>query len=158
MDFLGKYILDQIQSKYFRLRLVKSSGEQNNSEPDCDSLGSAVTGQNKSSSCFRCHPRRWRHQACCFRRAQFKNGSKKSSFGRSARIGRGDADSDPGSILNTSTHELQVIPLGSAVASMISSVVNQSASIPTSGGKIQPPRNTFGKRNIKNQVKKFQAF
>ena len=66
-----------------------------------------------------------------------------------------DNDSDPGSILGTSTHELQVIPLGGAVASMISSVVNQSASMAasTAGGKVPPVRSTFGKRNIKNQVR-----
>ena len=146
------------------------------SDPDCDSLGSAVAGQAKSTSCFRCHPRRWRHQACCFRRGinQSKTGhvttasvskqkTTSSSFSRSAtaRISRvaasagcnQDADSDPGSILNTSNHDLQVMPM-SAVASMISSVVNQSATMAatTTGGNVPPPRNTFGKRNIKNQV------
>ena len=70
-----------------------------------------------------------------------------------------DNDSDPGSILGTSTHELQVIPLG-GVASMISSVVNQSASMAasTAGGKVPQARSTFGKRNIKNQVRKFDNF
>ena len=70
-----------------------------------------------------------------------------------------DNDSDPGSILGTSTHELQVIPLG-GVASMISSVVNQSASMAasTAGGKVPQARSTFGKRNIKNQVRKFDKF
>ena len=50
----------------------------------------------------------------------------------------------------------QVIPpMGGAVASMISSVVNQSAitaHATATGGKGEPPRSTFGKRNIKNQV------
>ena len=154
----------------FRLRLVKTSGESNDTEhdqdPDCHSLGSAVAGNpaGKPTSCFRCHPRRWRHQACCFRRTHgpHKTGKKNSSFsGRAAgiaRIGRGvDADSDPGSILNTSTHDLQVIPMGGAVAAMISATVNQSANMAhattSGGGKGQPPpRSTFGKRNIKNQV------
>ena len=158
-----------------RLRLVKTPGESNDTEhdqdPDCHSLGSAVAGNpaGKPTSCFRCHPRRWRHQACCFRRTHgsHKTGhhhtKKNSSFsgraaGGIARIGRGgDADSDPGSILNTSNHDLQVIPMGGAVAAMISAAVNQSANMAhatTSGsGKGQlPPRSTFGKRNIKNQV------
>ena len=71
-----------------------------------------------------------------------------------------DNDSDPGSILGTSTHELQVIPLG-GVASMIGSVVNASASMAagTAGGKVPQVRSTFGKRNIKNQVRpKFDIF
>ena len=157
---------------------MKTSGEAPgvSSDPDCDSLGSAVqTGQSKSTSCFRCHPRRWRHQACCFRvRAhshQSKTGhatsacsskQKTSSFSRSAtaRISRvtgtgcNDADSDPGSILNTSNHDLQSVMPMSAVASMISSVVNQSATMAatTTGGNVPQTRNTFGKRNIKNQV------
>ena len=158
---------------------MKTSGEPGNamasSDPDCDSLGSAVAGQAKSTSCFRCHPRRWRHQACCFRRGinQSKTGhvttasvskqkTTSSSFSRSAtaRISRvtgtgcTDADSDPGSILNTSNHDLQSVMPMSAVASMISSVVNQSATMAatTTGGNVPQTRNTFGKRNIKNQV------
>ena len=43
---------------------------------------------------------------------------------------------------------------------MISSVVNQSASMAasTAGGKVPQARSTFGKRNIKNQVRKFDKF
>ena len=43
---------------------------------------------------------------------------------------------------------------------MISSVVNQSASMAasTAGGKVPQARSTFGKRNIKNQVRKFDNF
>ena len=47
------------------------------------------------------------------------------------------------------------MPLGGAVASMISSVVNQSANMAatTAVGKAPQVRSTFGKRNIKNQVR-----
>ena len=43
---------------------------------------------------------------------------------------------------------------------MISSVVNQSASMAasTAGGKVPQARSTFGKRNIKNQVRKIDNF
>ena len=63
-----------------------------------------------------------------------------------------DGISDPGSLLNASTDELQVQPMG-GVAAMISSVVSQTANVAnaTAGGKI-PRSTTFGKRNIKNQV------
>ena len=64
-----------------------------------------------------------------------------------------DGNSDPGSLLNASTDELQVHPMG-GVASMISSVVSHTATVAatTAGGKVPATRNTFGKRNIKNQV------
>ena len=110
----------------------------------------------RSPSCFRCHPRRWRHQFC-FRRSQGnKSGAQRRSSFR-ARISTNhinDRDSDPGSILNASTHELQIMPMGSAVASMISSVVSHSANMAATQavGKVPQPRSTFGKRNIKNQV------
>lgn len=147
----------KLNLRFFRLRLVKSPHEDHSSS-DSDSIGSA-TVQAAKSSCFRCHPRRWRHQACCFRKVVHgsktgQNHKKKSSF-RARITTRADSEhSDPGSLLNTSTHELQVIPMGSAVASMISTVVNQSATMAASaaGGKVPPARSTFGKRNIKNQV------
>lgn len=136
---------------HFRLKLGKPKLRP---DPDRDSIGS---GHVKPPSCFRCHPRRWRHQSCCF---HSKTGTaQKSSF--RARITRdqteADGNSDPGSLLNASTDELHVHPMG-GVASMISSVVSHTANMAatTAGGRItQQPRNTFGKRNIKNQVNKF---
>ena len=122
----------------------------------------------KPTSCFRCHPRRWRHQACCFRRAvtskaghhqaHHNTTSIKSSFKPKIITTQSqDADgiSDPGSLLNASTDELQVHPMG-GVASMISSVVSQTANVAatTAGSKV-PTKSTFGRRNIKNQVSTF---
>ena len=149
----------------FRLRLNQSDPsctESDTDDPDKMSIGST---HPKPTSCFRCHPRRWRHQACCFRRAVTSKAghqahnhnatSIKSSFKPkiiTTQSQDGDGISDPGSLLNASTDELQVHPMG-GVASMISSVVSQTASVAatTAGSKV-PTKSTFGRRNIKNQV------
>ena len=150
----------------FRLRLNQSDPsctESDTDDPDKMSIGST---HPKPTSCFRCHPRRWRHQACCFRRAVTSKAghhqahnhnatSIKSSFKPKIITTQSqDADgiSDPGSLLNASTDELQVHPMG-GVASMISSVVSQTANVAatTAGSKV-PTKSTFGRRNIKNQV------
>ena len=144
----------------FRLRLSRSSPTPDSDTEDPDKISITSTQHPKqSTSCFRCHPRRWRHQACCFRRVTSKAGHNsasnlKSSFTKPNRINTDtDGNSDPGSLLNASTDELQVHPMG-GVASMISSVVSHTATVAatTAGGKVPATRNTFGKRNIKNQV------
>jgi hypothetical protein len=132
------------------LRYPPQKTEDSDDDPDKNSIGSAHT---KPTSCFRCHPRRWRHQAgCCLRNHTGK--STKSSFRARITQDQADGNSDPGSLLNASTDELHVHPMG-GVASMISSVVSHTANITatTAGSTAKiPTRNTFGKRNIKSQV------
>ena len=57
---------------HFRLRLNRSipndTTESDTDDPDKISINSSTVHPKPStSSIFRCHPRRWRHQACCFR-------------------------------------------------------------------------------------------
>ena len=76
----------------FRLRLSRSSPTPDSDTEDPDKISIASTQHPKqSTSCFRCHPRRWRHQACCFRRVTSKAGHNsasnlKSSFTKPNRI------------------------------------------------------------------------
>ena len=84
---------------------------------------------------------------------------RKSSFRVNNRVNQRHVSehSEAGSIFHSSAEELQAMPIpGSAVASMISTVVSQSATMAATaaGGKVgSQTKSTFGKRNIKNQVK-----
>lgn len=142
-------------------RRSKSQGED-----DVISVGSGHHQRNSSSktvTCFECHPRRWRHRTpkmfdiLTLKRFRQKRRRHSSSIGGgSMRI-----NLETPSLLNLSlpgsTDELRAM---GGVAAMIGSVVNHSASLAVAAGGVPvaaKQNRTFGRRNIKNQVRRFRV-
>jgi len=134
-------------------------------DEDVISVGSQRGNQSTSpTGCFQCHPRRWRRRnpkicsifrfkRCCQRDKQRKNSSS---------IGSVKIKMDTPSLLNMSLpgSTVELRSLG-GVAAMIGSVVNHTAQLAVAaGGDVaaakQTTSRTFGRRNIKNQVRRFR--
>ena len=120
----------------------------------------------KAISCFQCHPRRWRRKTpkmfdiLLLKKYRQKHRRRNSSSigSRAARI-----NLETPSLLNMSlpgsTDELRSM---GGVAAMIGSVVNQTANLAVAAGAVDSAtvknnNRTFGRRNIKNQVRRFRV-
>ena len=161
----GKSSLDVEHSS----RGFESSWRRSKSQGDEDvvSVGSAHGHRNSSGkavTCFECHPRRWRHRTpkmfdvFVLKRYRQKRRRHSSSIGG----GSGRINLETPSLLNLSlpgsTDELRSM---GGVAAMIGSVVNHSAHLAVAAGGVQAAaaknNKTFGRRNIKNQVRRFRV-
>lgn len=136
-----------------------------NEDEDIVSVGSQ-RGNHASSptGCFQCHPRRWRRRTpkiCSIFRFQKcrRRGKRRRN---SSSIGSVKIKMDTPSLLNMSlpgsTDELRSL---GGVAAMIGSVVNHTAQLAVAAGgdaaaAKQTTSRTFGRRNIKNQVRRFR--
>jgi hypothetical protein len=148
----------------------ESSWKRSKTEGDEDvvSVGSGHHHRNASSktvSCFECHPRRWRHRTPkMFDIFTLKKYRRKTRRRHSSSIGGGSAriNLETPSLLNMSlpgsTDELRNM---GGVAAMIGSVVNHTAHLAVAAGagpvSKQNHNKTFGRRNIKNQVRRFRV-
>ena len=162
----GKSSLDVEHSS----RGFESSWRRSKSQGDEDvvSVGSVHRHRNSSGkavTCFECHPRRWRHRTpkmfdvFVLKRYRQKRRRHSSSIGG----GSGRINLETPSLLNLSlpgsTDELRSM---GGVAAMIGSVVNHSAHLAVAAGGVQAAaaaknNKTFGRRNIKNQVRRFRV-
>jgi len=137
-----------------------------NINEDITSVGSQ-RGNNATSTtdgCFQCHPRRWQRRTpkiCSMFRFQkcFGRGKRRRN---SSSIGSVKIKMDTASLYNMSlpgsTDELRSL---GGVAAMIGSVVNHTAQLAVAAGgdasaAKQTTSRTFGRRNIKNQVRRFR--